>query len=73
MIKVSVNGIAMIGNKPRVHTFTSASPLNNNNIIQACGAPSPLAVLRSSAFWHPSSPGAPLHGRRPFALLIYTG
>ena len=40
MIKVSVNGIAMLGTRPRVHTFTSASSLNNNNIIGSYNYPS---------------------------------
>ena len=40
MIKVSTNGIAMLGKRPRVHTFTSASSLNNDNIIKSYGNPS---------------------------------
>ena len=40
MIKVSENGIAMLGNKARVHTYTSASSLNNNNITGSYNYPS---------------------------------
>ena len=40
MIKVSVNGIAMLGKRPRVHTFTSANSLNNNNIDKSYNNPS---------------------------------
>ena len=40
MIKVSVNDMQCVETRPRVHTFTSASPLNNNNIIGSHNYPS---------------------------------
>ena len=40
MIKVSVNDMQCVETRPRVHTFTSASPLNNNSIIESHNYPS---------------------------------
>ena len=41
MIKMSTNGIAMLEKtRPRVHTFTSANSLNNDNIIGSYNNPS---------------------------------
>ena len=39
MVKVSENGIAMLGNKAQGYTFTSASSLNNDNIIKSYNNP----------------------------------